>query len=158
MKLILVFAICWLLLGCESTDYYFTVENEKEVTGLLLYSDDQITLYYKVYNGLISTLRFNLKKTSEDSTVEVVKYEHFLLLDNKKFSPSIIHDQGVGEIRFNNNLTASITSSFVFEENPNALLEVIIADIKVDGRLIKINRELSLTKDSFTYLDALLNI
>ena len=158
MRLLCVFMICCFLQGCETTDYYFTVENEKEVTGLLLHSDEQVTIFFMVYNGLISRLSVSLKEESEDVKAELVKYDHYLLVDDKKNIPSIIGNQGLGKIHFNENRGATITSELAFKEKPEAIIESLYVEFLIEGRQISVSKELVLQKGSFSRLDALMNI
>lgn len=158
LRVVLLMLFLLLAYGCETTDYYFTVENEKEVTGLLLYSDDHVTIFFMVYNGLISRLSVSLKKESEDVKAELVKYDHYLLVGGKKNIPSIEGSQGLGKIYFNENRSATIMSKLVFEEKPKSPVEYINVDILIDGRMVTITKEFPLQKSSFSRFEALMNI
>ena len=156
MRLLLMFFVCLSLQGCEDTDYYFTVKNKKEVTGILLYSDDRVTVFFTVYNGLIS--RLSVSSKIEDVKVELIKYNHYLVVDEKNNIPSIIGGQGLGEIEFNQNRSATITSKLVFKENPGSLVESIDINILIGGNLISITKDIPLKKGSFSRFDALMNM
>lgn len=156
MKLLWMLFLCFFLQGCEATDYYFTVENEKEVTGVLLYSDDQMTVFFTVYNGLVS--RLSISSKSDDMKAELIKYDHYLLVGEQKNFPAIVATQGLGEIQFNQNRSATVISKLAFEENPESLIEAIDVDILVGENLITINKKLLLKKDSFSRFDALMNM
>ena len=159
LRVVFLLSFLFIACGCESYDYYFTVKDKKEHTGLLLHSDDQITVFYMVYNGFISRFSIDVKKEFKDTDIEVTNYEHYLLLpDGKKLVPLIINDQSVGKIHFNENNSSTIASKYVFEKKPKSLIEVIKADIVIDGRIVPISEELPLIKDSYSRLEALWDI
>lgn len=156
MRLLWIFILCLILQGCEETDYYFTVENEKKVTGILLYSDDQITVFYTVYNGLIS--RLSISSKSEDMKAELTKYHHYLATDKKSNKPVIAGSQGLGKIEFNQHRSVTVISKFVFEENPASLVESLDINILIGENLISITKDIPLIKGSFSRADALMNM
>ena len=149
-----IFILCFLSQACSGTEYYFTVEDGKEVTSSILYKTDNLTLSYRVYNGRISRLNLSRSKKDNALDVKILKYEHTLVAGKTKYTPSIIGDYGLGVIDFPDNGWVTITSKLELVEKPEFMTESIDIEISIDGDLVKVSKEFQIEKGSYSRFEA----
>ncbi|WP_320826664.1 hypothetical protein [Reinekea sp.] len=154
MKYFYILLVCLFLQGCDKYYYYYYFEDGEKLTNAVLHSDDKIGVYFSVYNGNISRLNFLIPKDAGKHTIEVLQYEHYFAVNGSTYKPYLVGGNDLGIVIFPENGSFTITSKFVFEQQPDSIFEAFEIKLLIEDELIIISREFDLVRDYYRRFEA----
>ena len=149
-KWIVVLISSVFLCSCSSTEYYYTLKENKKFTHAGLYSSAQLRIHLYVYDTKKSTVNIHFKNDAnkKPQSFEVLEYKHFLIDGDKKYSLLLIDTRD--SVNTPTGEMVQMNSEYKFEgKNPNKLIESIFLKLSIQGRTITISESINLKKASY---------